>query len=395
MYISSPMRGVAAAGLLLVLAACSKPAAQPEPIRSVKVIQIQTSALQTGAEYAGEVRARTESRLGFRVAGKLVSRPVQVGQRVRAGQVLAQLDAQDLQLAAQAAQAQLSAAQTSRDLAAADLKRFKELRAQNFISGAELERREANYNAAQAQWEQAQAQAKAQGNQAAYTRLAADAAGVVTAVDAEPGQVLAAGSPVLRLALDGARDVVFNVPEDRVAAFAVGAKAQVRPWAGGDLLDASVREVAASADPVTRTFAIKLALQGSESLPLGATVTVLPQLAANAQATAAVLRLPTSTLYRKGQETVVWLLDTASMTVKAQKVDVERVDDNSVVLRSGVQAGQWVVAAGVHVLSDGQKVVVFKEKSAPAPVNTADSATKTVADAVLPPQAPSSALAAQ
>ncbi len=376
---SSLLRGTAAAAVLLALVACSKPAAQPEPIRSVKVIQVQAGTLQTGTEYAGEVRARTESRLGFRVAGKLVSRPVQVGQRVRAGELLAQLDAQDLQLAAQAAQAQLSAAQTNRDLAGADLKRFKELRAQNFISGAELERREANFNAAQAQWEQAQAQAKAQGNQALYSRLVADAAGVVTAVEAEPGQVLGAGSPVLRLALDGARDVVINVPEDRVAAFTVGAKAQVRPWAAGALLDASVREVAASADPVTRTFAVKLALQGSEGLPLGATVTVLPQQAPTALAAEPVLRLPTSTLYRKGQDTVVWLLDTASMTVKAQKVEVQGVDDNTVVLQSGVQAGQWVVAAGVHVLSEGQKVVIFKDKSAPARVESADNATNTVA----------------
>lgn len=387
---SSLLRGTAAAAVLLALVACSKPAAQPEPIRSVKVIQVQAGTLQTGTEYAGEVRARTEARLGFRVAGKLVNRPVQVGQRVRAGELLAQLDAQDLQLAAQAAQAQLSAAQTNRDLAGADLKRFKELRAQNFISGAELERREANFNAAQAQWEQAQAQAKAQGNQALYSRLVADAAGVVTAVEAEPGQVLGAGSPVLRLALDGARDVVINVPEDRVAAFTVGTKAQVRPWAAGALLDASVREVAASADPVTRTFAVKLALQGSEGLPLGATVTVLPQQAPTALAAEPVLRLPTSTLYRKGQDTVVWLLDTASMTVKAQKVEVQGVDDNTVVLQSGVQAGQWVVAAGVHVLSEGQKVVIFKDKSAPARVESADNATNIVA-VMAAPQASASA----
>lgn len=372
-------RATLVATAVVALAACSKPAAQPEPMRSVKVVQVQTGAVQSQAEFAGEVRARTESRLGFRVAGKLVSRPAQVGQRVRAGELLAQLDAQDLQLAAQAAQAQLSAAQTNRDLAGADLKRFKELRAQNFISSAELERREANFNAAQAQWEQAQAQAKAQGNQASYTRLLADGAGVVTGVDAEPGQVLAAGTPVLRLALDGARDVVFNVPEDRIAAFSVGQRTQVRPWAGGDLLEANVREVAASADPVTRTFAVKLALPAGHTLPLGATVTVVVGATQATSQPASAVRLPTAALIRKGQETAVWVLDPSSMTVKAQSVEVERVDDNSVLLKQGLQSGQWVVAAGVHVLSEGQKVALFKEKSALPLAGTASSAINSVA----------------
>jgi RND family efflux transporter MFP subunit len=159
-------------------------------------MRVETGALQSTIEYAGEVRARSESRLGFRVGGKLLSRPAQVGQRVRAGDLLAQLDGQDLQLGVDAAKAQLSAAQVNRDLAQADYKRFKELRDQNFISGAELERRDASLKAAQAQVDQAQAQVKGQGNQSGYSRLLADGAGVVTGVDAEPGQVLAAGTPI-------------------------------------------------------------------------------------------------------------------------------------------------------------------------------------------------------
>ena len=137
-----------AAGLSLFLAACSKPAVQEEPIRAVKVFTVGISDFDASSEFAGEVRARVESRLGFRVAGKMVKRQVELGQRVKAGQVLAQLDAQDYKLAADAARAQLAAAATNRDLAAADFKRYKDLKDQNYISGAELERRETALKAA-------------------------------------------------------------------------------------------------------------------------------------------------------------------------------------------------------------------------------------------------------
>ena len=268
----------------LLLAACSKPAPAPEPLRSVKVITVGESPLGTGLEFSGEVRARIESRLGFRVAGKLLQRQAELGQAVKAGQLLAQLDPQDYQLAQDAARAQVAAAQTQRDLAAADLKRFQALRDQNFISSAELERRDTTLKAAQAQLEQAQAQLASQGNQAAYTRLTAPAAGVVTAVEAEPGQVLGAGTPVLRLALEGPRDVVFSVPEDRVAAMRVGAAVRIKPWGEDKALAGQVREVAASADPVTRTFLVKATLPAEAKLALGATVSVAPQALDRAQA---------------------------------------------------------------------------------------------------------------
>lgn len=194
-------------------------------------------------------------------------RQVEPGQRVKAGQVLAQLDPQDYQLAAQAARAQVAAAQSSRDLAAADFKRYQDLRARTFISPAELERREASLKGAAAQLEQARAQASGQGNQASYTTLVADAPGVVTAVDAEPGQVVAAGTPVVRLAQDGPRDVVFAVPEDQVAQIRTGASVEVRAWNGATRTKGVVREVAASADPVTRTFGVKVALDAQEPWP--------------------------------------------------------------------------------------------------------------------------------
>lgn len=376
-----------------LLSACSKPVPTEEPIRSVKVLTVGATSMLSGAEFAGEVRARVESRLGFRVGGKIVRRQAELGQRVKAGDVLAQLDPQDYQLAAQAAKAQVVAARTNRDLAAADFKRYKELRDQNFISGAELERRDAALKAAQAQYDQAQAQGSAQGNQAAYTTLIADVSGVVTAVEAESGQVVAAGTPVVRIAQDGPRDVMFAVPEDKVALIKTESAVEVRAWAANVLLKGVVREVAASADPVTRTFAVKVALPAQDALALGTTVSVLPQ--ALDRSSAQVIKLPTSALRQDGKASAVWVLDTASMTVKLQPIQIATADGNEVVVAGGLQPGMQVVSAGVHVLSPGQKVTVYKEKQPIAPVNAKPIAIQSIAKPDSSPIAPASAAVAK
>ncbi len=343
---------------LALLSGCSRQEASPEPVRAVKVVTVGAQALQSASVYAGEVRARVESRLGFRVAGKLAQRAVDAGQRVGAGQLLAAIDPQDYQLSAQAAQAQLMAAQTQRDVALADYRRYENLRAQGFISGAELERREASLKAAEAGLVQARSQSQAQANQVGYARLQATAAGVVTALEAEVGQVLTAGQPVVRLAHDGPRDVVFSVPEQAVQAFRIGQPMQAVLVSSGEALKGRVREVGASADPVTRTFAVKLALDASERLPLGATVNVQPP--QPAASTAQAIQLPTTALRQDGQGTAVWVLDEAGMTVQSQKVTLGAVQAEQVAIADGLKPGQKVVVAGVHVLSPGQKVTLYK-----------------------------------
>nr|WP_315426646.1 efflux RND transporter periplasmic adaptor subunit [uncultured Albidiferax sp.] len=378
------------AGVVVValLAGCSKPEATPEPVRAVKVLTVAASDMQARLEFPGEVRARTESVLSFRVAGKITRRQAELGQRVKVGDVLAQLDPQDYKLAADAAQAQLAAATTSRDLASADYKRYKELKEQNFISGAELERRDSALKSAQAQVQQAQAQLATSGNQAVYTRLVSDVAGVVTAVSAEPGQVVSGGTPVVKVAQDGARDVVFVVPEDRVAGIALGSAAEVRVWASDTKLAGKVREVAASADPVTRTFQVKVGIDAATAPALGATVNVVPQSLGHAGQP--VIKLPTSALRQEANgSTAVWVMDTASMTVKAQTVVVATADGNEAVIASGLQPGMQVVAAGVHVLAPGQKVVIYQQKMAPAQALSAQAAMNTVAK---PAVAPASAV---
>ncbi len=356
---------------------CSKPPPAPEPVRAVKVVTVGVSAFDTEPEFSAEVRARVESRLAFRVAGKIVRRQAELGQHVQAGQVLAQLDPQDLRLAAEAARAQQAAAVTNRDLAAAELKRYRELREQNFISGAELERRESTYKAAQAQLEQAQAQLGSQTNQASYTTLVSDVAGIVTAIEAEPGQVVQAGTPVVRIAQDGARDVVFSVPEDRAAQVLSGSAVAVRGWSDGREMQGKVREVAASADPVTRTYTVKVAIDAPTAPALGATVYARPQ--ALARSGTPVMKLPTSALRQEGPGSAVWVLDAGQMTVRSQAVQVATADGNEAVIAGGIAPGTQVVVAGVHVLSPGQKVTIYRDKSAASPVAPANAADKNMA----------------
>ncbi len=369
---------------VLLAAACSKPVPAPEPVRAVRTMTVTSGVAGGSHEFAAEVRARTESRLSFRVGGKMVNRQVDVGQRVRAGQTLAQLDAGDLRLGQEAAAAGAQAATTQYELAAAEFKRFQELQTQGFISAWELERRESSLKATRSQADQARAQAELQRNQAGYAALTATAAGVVTAVDAEPGTVLAAGTPVLRLAHDGPRDAVFSVPEDGVGAARalLGRKGalQVRLWGAQPTLPATVREVAAAADPATRTFQVKADL-GNASVQLGQTLTVsitLPQ-------SEGVTRLPLTAVMQQQGQTAVWLVDPGSMTVKVQPVVVAGADGNDVIVASGLTPGQVVVTAGVHALNPGQKVKLFKS---PEPAATPVAATESVkASSVAAPKA--------
>jgi RND family efflux transporter MFP subunit len=354
---------VAAATLALLLSACARPEPAPEPVRAVRTLTVATGSAQAQVVYAGEVRARAETRLAFRVAGKLTRRLADLGDTVRAGQVLAQLDAEDLRQNHAAAGAALAAAEANLAQAEADLKRFADLRAQGFIGAAELERRETAVKAARAQAEQARSQAAVQGNLTAYASLKADAGGVVTAVDAEPGQVLAAGAPVLRLALDGPRDAVFAVPEDQVRAMRAltgrSGVLSVLPWGGGAALPAVVREVAAAADPATRTFLVKADV-GRADLRLGQTVRV----ALSSSPRTDVVRLPLQSLVERQGATQVWLLDTQTMTVALQPVRIEGADGNEALVVEGLTPGQVVVTAGVHVLTPGQKVRLYREPGA-------------------------------
>jgi multidrug efflux system membrane fusion protein len=358
------------AAVLFAFAGCAPKVVAPEPIRAVRTMVVGEAGSGSPHDYAAEIRARTESRLSFRVGGKLATRLVNSGDTVRAGQLLARLDPTDLRLGLDAASAAQRAAQTNLEQLEADFRRYRELREQGFIGPAELERRDAAVKAARAQLEQANAQASAQGNQAAYASLVADSAGVITAVEAEPGQVLAAGTPVLKLAQDGPRDAQFSVPEDVVdqgrALLGKPDAARLQLWGAAATTPATLREVAGAADPVTRTFLVKADV-GRAAVRLGQTATLrLPGLPA-----ASGLRLPLTAVFEAQGRSHVWVFSRAEGAVRMQAVQIAGADGNTVLVLQGLRAGEEVVVAGTHVLTPGQKVRPYVEPAQSASVPAA------------------------
>lgn len=364
LFSAGRLTALVVSAVALGLTGCDKAKAPETPVRAVRTMVIADTGGILDREFSGEIRARVETRLSFRVPGKITARQAELGQSVRGGQVLAQLDAADLRLGQEAARAGLMAAQAQANQAAADFKRFQDLRAQGFISAAELERHQTLLKSAEASLAQARAQSQVQGNQTSYSQLTATAAGVITSVEAELGQVVAAGMPVITLAHDGPRDVVFVIPEDLSAAVRplVGKPGalKVRRWGSDRWMPATIREMAAAADTVTRTLQVKAdvgALDGT----LGQTATVALAVPARIREG---LRLPLHALTEHQGKSVVWLLDPKSMTVSRQNVITADVSGNIVLVAAGLRPGQEVVTAGAHVLTPGQKVKRLVDKAA-------------------------------
>lgn len=356
-----------------MLAGCSKPVEKTEEIRPVRAMQLAASDVAVDAEFSGEVRARIESRLGFRVGGKIVARKVDVGAVVKKGQLLMQLDPQDLQLAQAQALAGLRSAETNRDLAQAELKRYQELRAKNFVSAAVLDAKDAGFKAAQANVDAAQAAYRGQSNQAGYSALVADIDGVVTAVDAEVGQVVAAGTPVVRVAKQGEKEVVIGLPEDKVDSLRRVADVQIRLWADPQRSVAGkIREISPVADAATRTYTVKVTIPDTlDDAKLGMTAVVQ----FNAKTAAPQIKVPLTALYYEKSATSVWLVE--RNVVKLVPVTVGGAVGNDIVLSSGVKAGQTVVTAGVNLLKPGQQVKILGQDlpaASPAATPAAGSA---------------------
>src|SRR5512145_1351146 len=266
---------LAAAALAALLAGCSKQAAPTEDVRPVRTLTVEPRSTSAVAEFAGEVRPRTETRAGFQVGGRMTQRLVEVGQTVKQGQPLATIDPQDYRLAAEASEAARTSAQVDRDQQRADYQRFQDLRAKGFISQAELDRRKASLDAAEARYAQTAANARATGNQAAYAVLRAPHDAVVTAVDAEVGQVVGAGQSVIRLARTGEKEVAIGIPEQLLIPLKAAPEITVRLWAGGAPIRGKLREIAPAADAATRTFPARITLiDPPPGVELGMTATV-------------------------------------------------------------------------------------------------------------------------
>lgn len=337
------------------LAGCGgqEPVEAPTP---VLVTRPGGGAAAAAAAYPGEVRAREESALSFRLAGNLVRREVDAGARVRRGEVLAVLDPGDQQLQAKAAQAQLSAAQAELVRIKGDRDRYAQLVEGQLISRSGFEAQEAAYRAALGQVEAAQAQWDVARNQAAYTRLRAPRDGVIASRQAEAGQVVAAGQTVYTLAADGGREVAIHLPESRIRGFRVGQPAEVELWsAPGRRLPARIREIAPAADPQTRTYAARVELLGeaAAAVELGQSARVF---LTGADADAA-LSVPLSAVQRgEGGATAVWVVDPRTRRAHARPVELGPYGSDGVPVVAGLQAQDWVVVAGGHLLREGQAV---------------------------------------
>lgn len=351
-------RALSASTLLcLLLASCSRPVEKVEEIRPVRAMVVAAGTGKTIIELAGEIQPRYESQLGFRVGGKLIARKVEVGTLVKRGQVLMQLDPLDLQLAQSQAKAAVSATESTLALAKADLDRYRELRQKNFVSQALLDAKEAAYKSAIASHEQANAGLKVQANQSSYSTLYADADGVITAVQAEVGQVVAAGTPVVKLARTGEKEVRVSIPEDQIEVLRQVTDLAVKTWANSNVaISGRLRELSPIADPATRTYTAKISLpRAGPEIRLGMTATV--QFAAPALPG---IHLPMTALVNSKEGTAVWVVENS--VVKLVPVQVASATGTEVLVAQGLSAGQSVVTAGVNQLRPGQKVSLLGQE---------------------------------
>ena len=337
---------------LVVLAGCGGVPEAETPARPAMVVQPLAGG-GTATAFAGEVRARHEPVVGFRIGGKLAERFVDVGARVKKGDPLARLDAADVALALEGARAQLESAKADLALAEAELERHRSLFERQLVSRSLYDTRVAQRDAAQARVRQAKAQVSASGNQAAYARLLAPADGVIAQRLAEAGQVVQAGQPVFVLAQDGEREVAIAIPERRAAEFAPGRALAVELWSEpGVRLPATVREIAPAADPQARTYAARVAFDaGASRGELGQSARVYAL-----EAAGSTLSVPLSAVHGADGETAVWVVDAATATVHLRPVHAGAFGEATVPVISGLEAGEWIVAAGVHLLQEGQKI---------------------------------------
>ncbi|MFA5081501.1 MAG: efflux RND transporter periplasmic adaptor subunit [Hydrogenophilaceae bacterium] len=335
-----------------MLSACKEEKKAPIVVPSVLVSPALSASAARAVVYSGEIRARHEADLAFRVGGKLVARLVDVGATVKPGTVLARLDPADLQLNVAAVRAQAGAAESDLALAKADLDRYTALARDKFVSQAMLDAKTTAWKAAAARLDQARAQLAVTGNQAAYAALASDRAGVVTAVLAEAGQVVAAGQAIVRVARPDEKEVLIYVPEGQLAELQATPELAVTLWARPDArLRGRLRELAPAADPATRTYAARIRLlDNAPAMQLGMTAQVA---LAAAKAGTGVL-VPLSAVIDRGQGAEVWVV--AQGKAQRRPVKVAAYREDGTVLSDGIASGEQVVAVGAHKLTAGQAV---------------------------------------
>ncbi|MBK7422064.1 MAG: efflux RND transporter periplasmic adaptor subunit [Propionivibrio sp.] len=358
------LRGSLFLAMLVLIAACGKSVPPLEPPRPVLISILGTSDESGAVSYSGEVRSRFETPLGFRISGKIAARMVDTGAQVKAGDVLARLDPADTALSAAAADAQL-------DLAAADVRRYRELRDKNFVSQAALDAKETGFKAARAQGDLAR-------NQSSYTVLRADQAGVVELVAAEVGQVVAAGQTVMRVARTDTLEVAVAIPETRMPDLRLLKAAEVSLWADEKARYQGVlRELSPVADALTRTYAARVSILNPDArVLLGMTANVKFLRNTNGGTSGSRLSVPLTAIFQQEGKPALWIVG-ADQTVALRPVTVASYGETTAILESGAQAGERIVVAGVHKLSAGEKIKAVDQVPASAPASVTANASVT------------------
>ncbi|MCC7272960.1 MAG: efflux RND transporter periplasmic adaptor subunit [Alphaproteobacteria bacterium] len=341
--------------LMLALAACKREevaAREPVPPR-VQVERISLAPAETARTFVGTVRPRFESDLAFRVSGKVIGRAVDVGDRVREGDVVARLDPTDLRLQVESAEAELAAASSSFAQAAADERRYAGLKANGFAALADYDRRKTTRDEAESRVKRARRSLELARNQLEYAELRADADGVVTAATAEAGQVVATGQAIVRVARNGEKEALVALPETWLGE-AREAAATVRLWSDAvRAYPAVLREMAPQADPATRTYAARFTiLEAGDEAALGMTATVT--LTRRDQVAAA--RVPLSAIFNQGAGPGVYVVDPASGTLALRPVTVASYGSRAALVTEGLAEGDTIVTLGVQKLEPGRRV---------------------------------------
>ena len=337
--------GIIAASFLL--GGCDEEVAIQKP-PLVKVQKISSVNAASEENYSGVVRGRYETNLSFQVGGKIISREVQTGSRVRAGEVLMTLDPKDIVEQSKSSEAQVASTLAQLKLAKANLDRYSELFKAEAIAAAVLDQYKTQFDAAQAAYDAAVAQAQQTQNALDYTTLIANADGVISNVNAEVGQVVAAGQNVLTLVQTNEFEVSCDVPENKISAVQIGQRVTINFWATGDVVSGTVREISPMADSASRTFTVKISLPEVSNIWLGMTANV-----SMSENFSGAIVLPLSAIYQTGDAAQVWLVDGGKVSLK--KIEVVAFENNSVQVH-GLKAGDVVVVAGVNKLRDGQAV---------------------------------------
>jgi RND family efflux transporter MFP subunit len=366
-FLPAPLRPLSPVLVLLLVAGVAVFALRGAPkkqedkgdgLKRVQIMRVQIAPIDQPRTLVGTLRARVESDLGFRVAGKIAERRVQAGEAVKAGQVLAVLDATDFRLSRESAEAELAAARSSAKQQELDFARISELRTRGFATQQAEDKQRAALDEARGRLERATKQVQLAANSQGYAELKADANGIVSGLFAEAGQVVAAGQSVVRLARDGEREALVAVPEQDIA-FVREARGSVTLWSeAGKVYGASLRELSPNADTATRTFLARYSVQGlAPDAPLGMTVTLT---LAGREAKSG-MRVPLSALLNEGGGPEVFVLSGEGNTLSRKKVTLIGYDGRDALIASGLENGERVVTLGVHTLKAGDKVVPLPE----------------------------------